>query len=149
MPPTRYGGFWIRFVAAIIDALVVGIVVVPISAIISLMIGAAGDVVSMPGIGVTLVRIIVSSAFSTCAHWIYEAFMESSSRQATLGKMALGLKVTDLEGGRISFVRATGRHFSKILSGMVLLIGFIMAGFTPRKQALHDLIAGTFVVHAL
>jgi uncharacterized RDD family membrane protein YckC len=61
--------------------------------------------------------------------------------------MVLGLKVTDLEGRRISFLRATARHFAKIVSGMILLIGFIMAGFTERKQALHDMIAGTLVVH--
>jgi uncharacterized RDD family membrane protein YckC len=61
----------------------------------------------------------------------------------------LGLKVTDLEGRRISFARATGRHFAKILSGLMFFIGFIMAGFTQRKQALHDMIAGTLVVRAL
>jgi uncharacterized RDD family membrane protein YckC len=72
--------------------------------------------------------------------------MESSSKQATLGKMALALKVTDLQGRRISFARATGRHFAKIISGMILLIGYIMAGFTERKQALHDMIAGTLVI---
>jgi uncharacterized RDD family membrane protein YckC len=63
--------------------------------------------------------------------------------------MALGLKVTDTEGRQISFARASGRHFAKILSGMILLIGYIMAGFTERKQALHDVIAGTLVVRAL
>jgi len=143
----RYGGFWIRFVAFIIDWLVVGIVVFPVSAIMLLMIGVAGNVVSMPGIGVRLVRAIVSAVFSLAANWIYAAFMESSAKQATLGKMALGLKVTDLAGRRISFARATGRHFAKILSGMILFIGYIMAGFTERKQALHDLIAGTLVQH--
>ena len=148
-PQRRYGGFWIRFVAFIIDAIAVGIVVWPISAMIALAIGMAGGVVSMPTIGVHLVRGIVGFSFSACANWIYEAGMESSSKQATLGKMALGLKVTDLEGRRISFVRATGRHFAKILSGMILLIGYIMAGFTERKQALHDMIAGSLVQRTL
>lgn len=143
----RYGGFWIRFVALFIDWLIVGIVVFPVSAIMLVMIGVAGSVVSMPGIGVRLVRVIVSLVFSFAANWIYEAFMESSAKQATLGKMALGLKVTDLAGRRISFARATGRHFAKILSSMILLIGYIMAGFTERKQALHDMVAGTLVQH--
>lgn len=116
---------------------------------IALAIGVAGGVVSMPTIGVHVVRGIVGFAFSACANWIYEAAMESSSKQATLGKMALGLKVTDLEGRRISFARATGRHFAKLLSGMILLIGYIMAGFTERKQALHDMIAGTLVQRTL
>jgi len=145
----RYGGFWIRFVAVIIDALVVGIFVWPISAMIALAIGVAGGVVAMPTMGVHLVRGIVGFAFSACANWIYEAGMESSSKQATLGKMALGLKVTDLEGHRISFARATGRHFAKLVSGMILLVGYIMAGFTERKQALHDTIAGTLVQRTL
>jgi uncharacterized RDD family membrane protein YckC len=72
--------------------------------------------------------------------------MESSARQATLGKMALGIVVTDLDGNRIGFGRATGRYFAKILSALILLIGFIMAAFTQKKQGLHDIIAGTLVV---
>jgi uncharacterized RDD family membrane protein YckC len=72
--------------------------------------------------------------------------MESSYLQATLGKMAIGIVVTDLEGKRISFARATGRHFAKIISGFILFIGYIMAGFTQKKQALHDLIADCLVV---
>lgn len=103
----------------------------------------------MPGFGVKLVRGIVLETLFFCAFWIYEAVMESSSKQATLGKMALGLKVTDEQGRRISFVRATGRYFSKIISGMILCIGYIMAGFTARKQALHDMIAGTLVTRTL
>jgi uncharacterized RDD family membrane protein YckC len=78
--------------------------------------------------------------------WLYFALMESSTRQATLGKMALGIIVSDMNGQRISFARATGRHFTKIISGVILVIGFIMAGFTAKKQALHDMIAGCVVV---
>jgi len=145
----RYGGFWIRFVAVIIDAVIVNVVVWPVSAIFALVIGVAGGAVSMPRMGVHLVNLIVVWALSALGNWLYEAGMESSSRQATLGKMALGLKVTDLEGRRISFARATGRHFAKIVSGAILAIGFIMAGFTDRKQALHDMIAGTLVQRVL
>ena len=131
--------------ALVIDTLVIAIVVLPVSGIMALTIALAGKVVSMPALGVHLVRVIATVTFSSCANWIYEAGLESSSKQATLGKMAMGLKVTDLVGRRISFARATGRHFAKILSGMILLIGYIMAGFTERKQALHDMIAGTLV----
>ena len=145
VPRIRYGGFWIRFVAVIIDGILVGIVVWPVALIMTVAIGLAGHSVSMPGIGINLVSVIVRLAFSGLAKWIYEASMESSSRQATVGKMALGLNVTDLEGRRISFARASGRHFAKYISGMILLIGYIMAGFTERKQALHDIIAGTLV----
>jgi uncharacterized RDD family membrane protein YckC len=72
--------------------------------------------------------------------------MESSPQQATLGKMALGLKVTDLQGERLSFARATGRYFGKIVSSLILFVGFMMAGWTEKKQALHDIMAGTLVV---
>jgi uncharacterized RDD family membrane protein YckC len=72
--------------------------------------------------------------------------MESSAKQATVGKMALGLVVTDLNGNRITFARATGRYFGKALSSLILHIGYLMAGFTPKKQALHDIIAECLVV---
>jgi uncharacterized RDD family membrane protein YckC len=73
--------------------------------------------------------------------------MESSERQATFGKSVMSLRVTNYEGQRISFGHATGRFFAKIVSGMVpLAIGYIMAAFTEKKQALHDLIAGTLVL---
>jgi uncharacterized RDD family membrane protein YckC len=72
--------------------------------------------------------------------------MESSAKQATVGKMALGIIVTDLEGRRLGFGRATGRYFAKILSALILGIGFLMAAFTERKQGLHDMVASTLVV---
>jgi uncharacterized RDD family membrane protein YckC len=147
-PSVHYAGFWIRFVAAIIDGLALGIVVWPVSAILALMIAVAGGRVNMPGIGIHLVRGIVVWSLFIFAGWIYEASLESSSKQATLGKMALGLKVTDEYGKRITFARASARFFSKLLSRMILFIGYIMAGFTARKQALHDMIAGTVVVRA-
>ena len=78
--------------------------------------------------------------------WLYFALLESSRLQATLGKRALAIKVTTLDGRRLGFWRATGRTIAKYLSAVILMIGFIMAGFTRRKQALHDLIAGTLVI---
>ena len=81
--------------------------------------------------------------------WLYYALLESSSWQGTLGKKALGLEVTDLAGSRISFGRATGRYFARWISVMTVGIGYIMAGFTEKKQALHDIIAGTLVIRKL
>ncbi len=119
-----YGGFWPRAGAWLIDTIVVG--------------AATGLLVSVTfGLGV------VGIFF---AHWLYEAAMLSSSWQATLGKRALGMMVTDLDGRRLSFARATGRHFAKWLSAMTLCIGYVMAAFTTKKQALHDMVAGTLVV---
>ena len=139
-----YGGFWIRVVAAIIDAIILRIVVAPVGMIFGGL-GMAGMMSGIPhrglrflGGGITIILLIFGS-------WLYEAFMESSSYQATLGKMIFGMKVTDLNGNRISFERATGRHFAKWLSTMILGIGYIMVGLTDRKQGLHDLLAGTLV----
>jgi uncharacterized RDD family membrane protein YckC len=78
--------------------------------------------------------------------WLYYALQECSPVQATLGKRAMGIKVTDDYGRRIGFGRATGRYFGKIISGIIFNIGFLLAGWTARKQALHDMLAGTLVV---
>jgi uncharacterized RDD family membrane protein YckC len=146
----RYGGFWIRFVAFLIDAILVRVVVHPVAAIFGLG-GLAAGGLGLHGLGngAALPLLIFGSGvlavLTIGASWLYEALMLSSSYQATLGKMIFGMKVTDLYGNRISFARATGRHFAKWLSGMILCIGYIMAGFTERKQGLHDMLAGTLV----
>lgn len=102
-----------------------------------------------PGdIGLMMRHIIQLTLVSTAIKWLYYALMESSSKQATIGKLALGLRVTDLNLHPIDFGRATGRYFGKIISGLLLLIGYIMAGITERKQALHDILAGTLVIRA-
>ena len=77
---------------------------------------------------------------------LYFPVMESSGRQATFGKQICGLAVTDTHGRRISFGRAVGRYLAKILSALLLCIGFLMVAFTHRKRGLHDVIAGTLVV---
>jgi uncharacterized RDD family membrane protein YckC len=144
----QYGGFWIRLVAHLIDGAVVSIVLGPI--FVLLMSGYFAthhsfDREQAPDAGF-FVLIALVALIASLSVWLYEALMTSSSQQATLGKMAFRLKVTDLNGGRISFARATGRFFAKILSGMILNIGYIMAGFTDRKQALHDMLASTLVL---
>ena len=91
-------------------------------------------------------QILAINLAFTMACWLYWSLLESSAWQATLGKKIMGLQVTDLQGRRISLERASGRYFGKTLSTLSLLLGFLMAGFTKKKQALHDLIAGTLVV---
>ena len=139
-----YGGFWIRVVAAIIDGIILRVVVSPLSIIFGGL-GMAGMMSAIPHAGLALFGGGVTFIVLIFGSWLYEALMESSSYQATVGKMIFGMKVTDLNGNRISFGRATGRHFAKWLSGMFFGIGFIMVGFTERKQGLHDLLAGTLV----
>ena len=79
--------------------------------------------------------------------WLYYAIMESSKRQATLGKMIVGIIVTDLFGRRITFAKASGRFFGKFISQFILYIGYLIAAFSERKQALHDMIADCLVVN--
>jgi uncharacterized RDD family membrane protein YckC len=142
---THYGGFWIRVVAAIIDTIIVRVVVAPIGLMFGGMSFLTGMGGGIPHAGVALLGGGITFLLVVAGGWLYEAFLESSSYQATLGKMIFGMKVTDLHGNRISFARATGRHFAKLLSTMILFIGFIMVGFTERKQGLHDILAGTLV----
>jgi len=146
----RYGGFWIRVVAAIVDGILVRIVVHPVAAIFGVG-GLAAGGLGLHGLrhGAGLPLLIFGSGvlavLTIGASWLYEALMLSSSYQATLGKMIFGMKVTDLRGNRLSFAHATGRHFAKWISSLILGIGYIMVGFTERKQGLHDMIAGTLV----
>jgi uncharacterized RDD family membrane protein YckC len=135
---SMYAGFWRRVVAAILDGLVLSIVAFPLI----LALGGGNDIGSDSGMYYSP----AASSISTVLGWLYGALMESSAKQATLGKMAMGIIVTDLEGRRIGFGKATGRHFAKILSALILGIGFLMVAFTQRKQGLHDILAGTLVV---
>lgn len=141
----RYGGFWIRFVAAIIDGIIVQVVVLPLSFLAGGVVGFAGAMGGAPRSGIPILGGIIGFVIGIAGTWLYEALMLSSTRQATLGKMIFGMKVTDLSGNRLSFAHATGRYFAKWLSAFTLLIGYIIAGFTERKQALHDMVAGTLV----
>jgi uncharacterized RDD family membrane protein YckC len=157
-----YAGFWIRFLAVIIDGAVVSAVMIPLWIVFGgVMIAALGVHPTVPSIppvpgeppdvrafmGV-LPMLVMFWPVGIAVSWLYEALMTSSPRQATLGKMALHLKVTDKDGRRLSFLHATGRHFAKWINGFTMNIGYIIAGLTERKQGLHDMIAGTYVIRA-
>jgi uncharacterized RDD family membrane protein YckC len=149
-PASPYGGFWIRVAASILDNIILGAVYVPVALtfllpnirVMSQHDWEEGPPVEFLGTFFLLVTLFLAST------WLYEALLTSSSWQGTIGKRMLSLKVTDLEGRRISFARATGRFFGKFLSRMIMNIGFIMVAFTERKQGLHDLLAGTLVKKA-
>jgi uncharacterized RDD family membrane protein YckC len=150
-----YAGFWLRLVAYLIDSAVYGIVVgiiflIPVA---FLGVGFFRDLTQQvnrenpvfPLMFFSILMFSMAAMFGLA--WLYFASMESSAYQGTLGKMALGLIVTDMQGRRISFGRASGRFFAKIITGLVpLFIGYIMAGFSERKQALHDIIASCLVL---
>ena len=126
-PPVqkRYGGFWLRVVAYFLDAILLVIAQVILMQVIKNEAAAQG--------------------VSFLLTWFYFAGLESMAG-ATLGKMVLGLSVTDEQGNNISFLRATGRYFAKIISALILCIGYLMVAWDGRKQGLHDKIAGTLVV---
>ncbi|MBN2208838.1 MAG: RDD family protein [Candidatus Coatesbacteria bacterium] len=156
-----YSGFWRRFVALIIDGVVLAVPLYALFLVFPTPRVLLADVLPEK-IELTdpeQLQEIMTKHFSTLVPslllvmlldvlipWLYYALMESSPLQATLGKLAMGSIVTDQDGDRITFFRATGRHFGKIISNLILMIGFLMAAFTKRKQALHDILAGCLVI---
>jgi len=121
----NYAGFWKRFWAFIIDNIIVFIAIFIFGFIIQFLFGprALGN---DPFLILDIVLIPVG--------WLYWSIFESSAKQATLGKMIIGIKVTDLYGNRVSFLRATGRYFAKTLSGLILMVGYIMIAFTEKNK---------------
>lgn len=136
----QYAGFWLRFAANLIDSVITSLGGCVIGGVLGFM---AGLLQASTG---TEIHPAIFNLLGMVISWLYSALMESSSTQATLGKMAVGIYVTDLDGQRITFGRATARFFAKILSTLILFIGFIMVAFTERKQGLHDIVAGTLVL---
>ena len=134
-----YSGFWRRVAASLIDSVILGVV----GAILGIVLGVA---MVSGGTDDTEVVELTGNVVGLFLGWLYYALMESSSKQATIGKMVMGIKVTDLEGNQISFARASGRHFGKIISSLILAIGYLMMLWTEKKQTLHDKMAGCLVV---
>ena len=126
-----YGGFWIRFLAYLADCAILFVVILPLSVVF----GMTG----LTGLGTAVILLL---------QILYWPVMQASARQATFGKAMLGLKVVGGDDERISFLRSLGRELAKIISTLVFMLGFVMAAFTGKKQALHDLIASTTVVRA-
>ena len=153
-----FGGFWLRFLAAIIDGVIVGaalgLLFLPLLFLtgfihsLEAFVRSAGTGRPDPAIILGFFSmILVFSGLAIIVRWLYFAYLESGEKQATWGKQVLGLYVTDLTGNPIGFGRASGRFFAKLISNLIpLAIGYIMAGFTERKQALHDMIAGCLVL---
>lgn len=147
-----YAGFWKRLAAYLLDAVVIGVVTQIIQMVLtsvfmgvnygSLLGNPAGLMSSDAGV----IMLLAVSLLPLALQLAYYAGMHSSPTQATLGKMAVGIKVTDEHGQRIGLGRAIARYFAMILSTLILFVGFLMAGFTQRKQALHDILCGTLVV---
>jgi len=148
---SRPGGFWIRFVAYLIDALIVSIAAVIVAGILIAFLVGSGesfdDESTSPAVVIAVIVMIVAMIV---ANWLYEALLTSSARGATLGKQALGLRIIRADGAQLSFGRATARYFLKVMITPLvpLLIGYLMAAFTNRKRALHDVLADTLVIRS-
>ena len=154
-----YAGFWLRVVAAIIDGLLIGIPFVVIAVVLfASALPMLRDFGREPNpnpfllISLFFPRLLLLGALGLVGTWLYWSLLESSSWQATLGKKALGLYVTDLTGAPVSFGKASGRFFAgrgiayvPSIGGLYFLVDCIMAGVTEKKQALHDMIAGCLV----
>ncbi|WP_051304518.1 RDD family protein [Chitinilyticum litopenaei] len=142
-----YAGFWERFAAHFIDNLLIGIVAYGLVIVIFMLVGLGavtqgGEAMSALGV----LAMLLTWVILIVVPWLYFAKMESGERRATLGKRALGLAVQRDDGEAIGFGRASGRYFAKMISAMVLMIGYLIQPFTARKQALHDMMSDVVVV---
>jgi uncharacterized RDD family membrane protein YckC len=143
----RYGGFWIRVCASLFDWILVFLAFFPVRILVGSTVTVLGEAWEAPAARSMFIGRMVRIGFAIAASWLYRAGMESSHFQGTLGKLVMQIKVTDLHGNRISFEHATGRYLAKFLSAITLGIGYLMVGFTAKKQGLHDQLAGTLVQH--
>jgi len=135
-----FAGFWIRLIAYHIDILIIGIVVLLLLGVIhgNFVEGYIKFIsIDDSDLKTDLIRYIM--------FWLYFSVMEHSFYQATIGKIILGIKVTDISGNRLSYLKATSRFFAKFLSAFIV-IGFLMIAFTKKKQGFHDIITGTIVI---
>jgi uncharacterized RDD family membrane protein YckC len=151
-----YAGFWLRFVAYVLDVVILGVFIVPILLGLAMLLGVGSAIAALPrhgddfangfppvfGLFISLFALVL-----VVGTWLYHALLESSEWQATAGKKIVGIVVTDMAAARVSFGRATARHFAKLITGLIPLgIGYIMAGFTEKRQAIHDMLANCLVL---
>jgi uncharacterized RDD family membrane protein YckC len=127
-----FAPFWPRVAAFAIDFVLVVLICGAVNGVLGITLGTRNATQTF--FWLTVVALL-----------LYKSAMESSTRQGTLGKLAFDMKVTTLKGQRISFARALSRNFSQLFSALIAYIGYLMPAFTLRRQALHDMIAGTLV----
>jgi uncharacterized RDD family membrane protein YckC len=151
-----YAGFWLRLVAHLVDNFIIGFAMLFLMVPLFFLMGGVGLFTTLSHSGdhpdpaqfvpfLSLIFALVG--VGVIGQWLYFAYLESGEKQASWGKQILGVYVTDLAGNRVSFGRASGRFFAKIITGLIPFgLGYIMAGFTERKQALHDMIASCLVL---
>jgi uncharacterized RDD family membrane protein YckC len=145
------GGFWIRFVAYLLDSFVVSIAAAVVVGIFIAAVLLSDESIDDSKYSLFIAGSIIIMVLPLLViNWLYEALMTSSPRGATLGKLALGLRIVRADGAQLSFGRATARHFLKVMITPLVpfAIGYLMAAFTNRKRALHDFLADTLVIRS-
>jgi uncharacterized RDD family membrane protein YckC len=147
---TTPAAFWQRAIAFVIDFFLLMLanmfLIIPLATVLGLRESKGTNEVRSAFVMFLLGAYLVTTIIIILGAWLYNAYMESSRMEATLGKKLMGIRVTDMDGGRVSFQTASIRFFGKIISIALAGAGFIMAPFTPNYQALHDVIAKTIVV---
>lgn len=161
----RYAGFWNRFLAFIIDHIILGFIkiifLIPFSSMFSLdfydpfndkkiyYTSSIAQDYQDPSVifAVIFFYFLFILLLNAIFGWLYYTIFETSNKMATPGKMVLGIKVIDIYGNKLSFGKATGRYLGKYLSSLIVFVGYLMAAFTERKQALHDILANCLVVY--
>lgn len=151
----RYAGFWIRFVAILIDGIILFVVGLIVGLPLRMLLGVGAVSVArsqdpsaaLAALPAMLGMMGVSVFINLVVGVAYDVYFVSQ-KGGTLGKLALGLQIIRLDGSRLSMGQAFGRYFAKFLSAIILYIGFIMAGLDSEKRALHDRICNTLVIHS-
>lgn len=144
--PPEYAGFWLRVWAACIDVILEALAALLITAIVDVAMRLISPQFGLSPITARYVTGIVFIFVLTIGSWLYCAFAESSNWRATIGKRVMGLQVETAGGDRLNFGQASTRHFMKFLSLFTAAVGFMMAGWTKRCQALHDMPVDCVVV---
>jgi len=145
-PPMEYAGFWRRVWAGTLDIAIEAVAALLITAIVDLVFKIASPEFGLSPITARYFTGIVFIFVLTIGGWLYSAFCESGPWRATIGKRTIGLEVVTSAGDKLTFGQATVRHFMKFLSLFTASIGFMMAGWTKRRQALHDIPSDCVVV---
>ncbi len=135
----RYANFWKRLAAQIYDQTILGVITFGFAVLLTSYAIPAGATPQQTYVALSIGVLLI--------HWLYYAAMESSAMQGTFGKLAIELRVVDMQGRRIGFGRASGRFFGKILSGLMLGIGCLMIGMTPKRQGMHDMLTDCLVIN--
>ena len=138
VPMLAYGGFWRRLAGWLVDQV---LLFFP-SAIVRVLLGMEPIAWHDPLDG----RLAVSVSVDIVLEWMYSALLVSSAARGTLGQQLMDLQVTDGNGARVSFARASARYFATLLTLLTCGVGYLFQLFTSRRQTLHDWVSGTLVV---